>query len=101
LILGRFFRNSFLPLALFVATSRKKIEIQPYHTAVDSFFSNFLFLHERRGGRPSFKGIIVVNCHNYEAGEGSGLRKFGSCFVTGKLDPNFGLAKKQTKNPKK
>jgi hypothetical protein len=69
----------------------KKVEIQPYLNAVDSFFSNFLFLHERRGG-----SAVLQGDHRRE-----GLRKFGSCFVTGKLDPNFGLAKKQTKNKNK
>jgi hypothetical protein len=68
LILGRFFRNSFLALALFVATSRKKTEIQPYRNAVDSFFSNFYFYMSAGVGRLS-RGIIVVNCHNYEGGK--------------------------------
>jgi hypothetical protein len=54
LILGRFFRNSFLPLALFVATStKKKTEIQPYLNAVDSFFSNFYFYMSAGVGRRS------------------------------------------------
>jgi hypothetical protein len=50
------------------------------------------------GGRPSFEGIIVVKLSQLWSG-GEGLRKFGSCFVTGKLDPNFGLANKK-KNKK-
>lgn len=91
LILGRFFRNSFLPLALFVATSTKKVEIQPYLNAVDSFFSNFYFYMSAGGS------AVLQGDHRRQLSQLRRLAKIRQLFRNWETGPKFwaGQQKKQ------